>query len=496
MKTKTRAFRNALACLLCAAALLSLAGCGAGPNAATALNPKSPVTVTVWNYYNGDQLAAFDQLVDEFNSTVGTQKGIVVVNVSQGDIDTLADSLIASVDGQAGAQDIPSLAAVYAETAFILDQEDALAPLDSYFTAEELAAYIPGFLEEGRFNAENELLLFPILKSTELFTANKTDWAPFADATGIDLTSITTKEALSAAAKTYYEWTDGLTPDVPEDGKALYGRDSVSNYIFIGTYQLGHEMFSVKDGKLAVDLDRAAFKTLWDNYYIPFINGYFGAYAKFRSEDCKTGKILSLTSSSSSVSYLPTAVTLQDDTTHDIETYVSGDLPFAAAVNNAVVQQGASYCLLKSTPAQQEGAVAFLKWFTEPARNTSFALMSGYSPVTLAANDPDAIAEAYGGDVTTPKGQNVLHSLALCATTFAGQETYATKPFAGSKQARYLLGDLFEQTAETDRAAVLDAIAAGATREEAVAPYVTDAYFDAFFAGLCQQVDALMQKTA
>ena len=493
MKTKKRVCKIGLLSLLCAILLLSQIGCGAQKNA-SALDPKSPVTVTIWNYYNGDQLAAFDQIVDAFNSTIGTEKGIVVVNVSQGDINTLADSLLASVNGVAGAQEIPSLAAVYAETAFILDAAGALAPLDAYFTQEELAAYVPGFLEEGRFNTQNELLLFPILKSTELFTANKTDWAPFAEATGIALESIATKEELTAAAKAYYEWTDALTPEVPEDGKALYGRDSISNYIYVGTYQLGHGMFSVKNGALTVDLDRDTFKTLWDNYYIPFINGYFGAYAKFRSEDCKTGKILALTSSSSSAGYLPTAVTLQDDTSHEIETYARRDLPFAAAVNNAVVQQGASYCLLGSTPAQQEGAVEFLKWFTQPDRNTAFALMSGYSPVTLAANDPEAIAGAYDGDVSTPKGQNVLDALRISAETFGECESYAVKPFAGSKEVRYLLGDLLEQTAAADRAAVLEAIAGGKTREEAVAQYVTDAYFDAFFDDLCKQVNATVQE--
>ena len=296
---KNNASRLALIVLMCVAMLLSVTACNVEKKPTSALDPNKPVDVTVWNYYNGDQLAAFDQLVDEFNNSVGAEKGVVVLSVSQGDIGTLANSLIASINGEAGAQEIPALAAVYAETAFILDQKDALSSLDAYFTKDELAAYVPGFIEEGRFNEGNELLLFPILKSSELFTANETDWAPFAQATGVTLESITTKEQLTAAAKTYYEWTDALTPDVPEDGKALYGRDSVSNYIYIGTYQLGHEMFSVKSGKLSVDLDRDTFKTLWDNYYIPFVNGYFGAYAKFRSEDCKTGKILALTSSSS-----------------------------------------------------------------------------------------------------------------------------------------------------------------------------------------------------
>lgn len=490
MKRTKLSFKKALVCLLCVTLALCLAGCGSGKKKSE-LNPKSPVTVTVWNYYNGDQQAAFDQLVDEFNSSIGAEKGVVVISVSQGNIDTLADSLIASVKGEAGAQETPSIAAVYSETAYVLDEAGALAPMDSYFTEAELKEYIPGFLEEGRFNANNELMLFPISKSTELFTANETDWAAFAQATGIELSSITTKEKLTAAAKAYYEWTDSLTP-TPEDGKALYGRDSVSNYVYIGTYQLGHEMFKVKDGKLSVDLDKTTFKTLWDNYYIPYINGYFGAYAKFRSEDCKTGKILALTSSSSSVGYLPTAVTAADDTSHNIETFIGADLPFENAANDASVQQGASYCLLKSTPAQQEGSIEFLKWFTESERNLDFATMSGYSPVTFAANNADAIKSAFGSNVSTPKAQNTLDALLIDADIFSNHEAYASKPFEGCKEVRSRLGSLFEKTAATDRAAVAEAIAAGSSRADAVAKYSSDEYFETFYANLVEQVNALV----
>ena len=491
MTSKQSVFKTALALALCALLALSVTGCQQG-GVSSKLDPKNPVTVTVWNYYNGDQLSAFDKLVEEFNASVGAEKGVVVLNVSQSDISTLADSLLDSVEGKAGAQEKPMLAAVYAETAYILNQSGALEPLDGYFTKDELSAYVPGFLDEGRFGEKNELFLFPILKSTELFTANQTDWEPFATACGVTLDSIQTKEALAAAAKTYYEWTDGLTPDVPEDGKALYGRDSVANYVYVGSYQIGHELFKVDNGKLTVDLDRATFRTLWDNYYIPFINGYFGAYARFRSEDCKTGKILALTSSSSSVGYLPTAVTLADDQTHDIATYESKDLPFAGAVNAAVTQQGASYCMLKSTPAQQEAAVLFLKWFTEPDRNLTFAMMSGYSPVTLKANNREAITAAYG-DVTTAKGQNVLGALLISADSFSGGVAYATRPFKGSKEVRTLLGDALEQTAKADREAVAAAIAAGTSRADAVAPYETDAYFDAWFDGLKAQVEAAVK---
>ena len=54
---------------------LLLAGCGKekAPH-----NPGNPVSLTVWHYYNGPQMAAFDAQAEEFNSTVGKEKGIWV----------------------------------------------------------------------------------------------------------------------------------------------------------------------------------------------------------------------------------------------------------------------------------------------------------------------------------------------------------------------------------------------------------------------------------
>ena len=53
---------------------LGLSGCGdKGP-----LDPKDPVSLTVWHYYNGSQQAAFDALVEEFNDTAGRERGVYV----------------------------------------------------------------------------------------------------------------------------------------------------------------------------------------------------------------------------------------------------------------------------------------------------------------------------------------------------------------------------------------------------------------------------------
>lgn len=496
MKNQTHLRKKITALAMTAILTCSIYGCTAKKSESTAasLDPDNPVTVTIWNYYNGDQLALFEQLVEEFNSTVGTEKGVTVTSVSLGNVDTLADSLLDSVNEKAGSEDTPTLASVYSETAYILDKEDALVSFDDYFTEDELSAYVPGFVEEGRFNENNDLLLFPLLKSSEIFAANQTDWEAFADDTGISITSLKTKEDLTAAAQRYYEWTDAQTPDVPDDGKALYGRDAIANYIYVGSYELGHELFKVEDGQVTVDMDRDTFKMLWDNYYIPYINGYFAHYANYSSEDAKTGKILALTSSSSGVTFLPSSVTDADDTTHDIQMYETQELSFADATERAVVQQGASYCLLKSTEAQQDGAALFLKWATESERNLDFALKSGYSPVTTESNRAASITKAYDGDTSSATGQNILDALLISADGFNNDTAYATKPFYGSKDVRSLLQSALQGTADADRKTVTDSIAAGMSRKDAVAQFSTEEYFDSWFQKLCEDVNATLKQ--
>ena len=82
---------------------------------------------------------------------------------------------------------------------------------------------------------------------------NKTDWDAFSDATGASLDALVTIEGVVETAKAYYEWTDGLTPDVPGDGKAFYGRDAMANYFIIGMQQQGVELFRVEGGEMTLN---------------------------------------------------------------------------------------------------------------------------------------------------------------------------------------------------------------------------------------------------
>ena len=74
-KMMKRNWMHRLGAFAAAAALvLSLAGCGAEQSGGPA--DVEPVQLTVWTYYNGDQLESFNRLVEEFNATVGKEQNI------------------------------------------------------------------------------------------------------------------------------------------------------------------------------------------------------------------------------------------------------------------------------------------------------------------------------------------------------------------------------------------------------------------------------------
>ena len=239
------------------------------PGSKVKLDPSKPVSLTVWHYYNGAQQAAFDQLVSEFNATEGKDKGIYVEGYTQGSVSDLEKAVSDAVSGAVGAQSLPDIFSTYADTAYAVQKEDKLADLSSYFTEEELSEYVDSYIKEGYFHDDTSLYLFPVAKSTEIMMINKTDWKPFADATGSSLEELSTLEGVADVAKRYYEWTDSLTPDIPDDGKAFYGRDSMSNYFIIGMKQLGADIFDVKDGQVTIQADKEKVRRLWDNYYVP-----------------------------------------------------------------------------------------------------------------------------------------------------------------------------------------------------------------------------------
>lgn len=462
--------------MICFCLLSVIALCGCQKKSASVLSADSPVVVTVWNYYNGAQKESFDQLVSEFNETIGLEKGIIVDAVSKGTITELENALRESADKKVGSDPLPQAAGAYANTAYELNEKDILVDLKQYMSEEELAEYVDAYLEEGRFESDT-IKLFPIAKATELLIVNMTDWEPFAEANDLTETSFETWEGIAHMAKLYYEWTDAQT-ELAGDGKAMFGRDAFANYIQVGSRQLGHELYQVENGTLTVDLDQETMRNLWDNYYTPYIHGYFASFGKFRSDDMKTGDLIAFVGSTSGSAYSPTSVTKEDGTSYEI-TCKPFPLPGFDGKTKSAVQQGAGIVVLKSDEQKELATVEFLKWFTDNEQNLSFSVASGYLPVKKHSNTETVFREFIeaGSLQVSPI---VVESIEIGMMQAREYDMYTAKPFAGGTEARGLLDTMSEKAAE-DRAEVLANIDQGQSLEEAVMPYTTDENFTKWY---------------
>ena len=480
---------NKKAAILCFAAAMAVGAGGCGGK--SPLDPKDPVSLTVWHYYNGSQQAAFDTLVEEFNDTVGWEKGIHVQSFSQGSVSDLETAVRDSIAEKVGAEAMPDIFSSYADTAYEVEQAGALANLSEYLDEKELERYVDSYIEEGRIASDGSLRIFPTAKSTEIMMINKTDWEKFAEATGASLDMLATIEGVNDVARSYYEWTDSLTPEVAQDGKAFYGRDALANYFVIGMQQLGVEIFYVEEGKVTLNVPREALQRLWECYYVPIVKGYFGAYGSFRSDDVKTGDILAYTGSTSSAMYFPDQVELEDGS-YPID-YIVMRAPVFENGEHCAVQQGAGMVVTKSDERHEYAAVEFLKWFTQAEKNLEFGCVSGYLPVLKEANSVEKLDQ-----VIEERKLKVAPKTYDCLTAIFqemdGMTLYTNKSFENGSAARKVLEYHLADQAAEDRAAVVAALEQGSSLEEAAAPYVTEEAFDEWYLSFCGALKDAVNK--
>lgn len=442
------------------------------------LDSKSPISITIWHYYNGSQKTAFDKLISEFNETVGKENGIIVEALSQGSINDLHKSIIESANKKVGSDEMPDIFASYVDTAKEVDALGMLAELDKYFTNEELSEYIDNYIEEGRFDKSNTLKVFPVAKSTEIMMINNTDWKKFADATGADYDDLLTWEGIVETAEKYYNYTDSLT-DEPYDGKSFFGRDAFANYMIVGTMQLGNELYKVKDENVSFDADKNVIRKLWDNFYIPYINGFYGRYGRFSSDDAKTGAIISLVCSSSGAGYFPASVTIDDENTYLIDFKIL-PLPNFKDTKPYAVQQGAGFAVTKSDDVRESACVMFLKWFTEVERNIKFAGETGYLPVKKKACEQETIEKVIQEN-NIEFGDKVKEAFDISLYQIRNYTLYTYKDFKNGYDARNVLENFMVDKAKGDRKLIDDMIIEGVPKEKAIAMFDNDENFEKWF---------------
>ena len=343
----------------------------------TAKKEEPPTTITVWHVYGGQTDSPLNDLIDEFNQTVGKEQQINVQVTSVSNSNTIHELVLAAANGEPGASELPDIFSSYPKTVMALPDDSILVDYQDYFSEEELSAFLPAFVEEGTVN--DRLVVLPVAKSTEIMFINQTIFDRFSQATGVTLEDLDTWEGLFKAAEAYAEWTDGLTPDVPGDAKAMFVHDYYFNYFQVGAESLGEDFF--QGDRLAFG---PAFQTAWEPLAQAALQGGVWLKSGYATESIRTGDSIVSVASSASILYYSDVVTYPDNTSEEI-TIVSRPCPVFENGENLVMQRGVGFCTVRSTPEREQAAVTFLKWLTEPERNVEFVTQAGYMPVTRAA---------------------------------------------------------------------------------------------------------------
>ncbi|MBE6114942.1 MAG: extracellular solute-binding protein [Erysipelotrichaceae bacterium] len=365
--------RRVLQCILSVGVML-IALCGCSNK--SLLDPKDPVTLTMWHNYGGDMQATMDILIDEFNSTIGKEQGIVINVTTISSSAELNKSLDMIANGDPGAPEMPDIFTGYPKEAIKFQEKGMLVDLDDYFTKEELELYVESFVEEGRI-ADGGLYVFPIAKSTEVLYVNQTLFDRFVTATGADPALLETFEGIAQLSLMYYNYSGG---------KQFYAADSWFNFSEVGMAQLNDSIF---DGE-ALSLEGENYEYIFNTIYTPAVEGGVIIYDGYSSDLSKTGDLVCSTGSSAGILFYGDTITYNDGTVENVE-YNILSYPTFENGSNVALQRGGGLMVSKSDEKSEYAASVFVKWITASTQNMKFIEKTGYLPVTKKAFEEDMI---------------------------------------------------------------------------------------------------------
>ena len=347
--------------------LLSLTGC----SQKTKLDPDDPVTLTMWHVYGSQTESPLNDSINEFNRTVGKEKGVVINVVSVSSSSAIDEALTAAAKNTPGVPALPDLFTAYPRVAEIIGY-DKLLNWNDYFTEQELDTFVDEFIEEGYF--DDKLLMLPVAKSTELLFVNQTLFDKFGSAANVSTESLSTFEGLFTACEKYYDWSDG---------QDMFQINDFYHYSLTGMAAFGEDF--VVDGKL--NLESEAFGKVWEPMAHAGIHGGLCLGDGYASDRWKTGEVISNIGSTAGILYLRDYVTYADNTTEDIETSILAYPHFANGDATVVHRGGGLFALKNEDDRKNEAAAIFAKWLTEKENSLGFVTKAGYLPVTNDAFD-------------------------------------------------------------------------------------------------------------
>lgn len=334
------------------------------------LDKNKPVTLTMWHVYGEQADSPMNRLIDEFNETVGVEKGIIINVTAMSNASKIGEKLLDAHNKIPGSAEMPDL--FFAHKSNVLELgADCLLDWNEYFSEKELSAYIPEFLEDG--TATGKLSVFPVSKSTHLLFIAGGQFERFSADTGVTYKALSTWDGFFDAAAKYYDWSGGkpfCALDYPLRAIELAATESGAGNIFAdnGFY----------------DPSNVIFKQTFIKFADSLAKGHIMLSNLYSNTQVMTGEVVAGIGSSAAILYYNDTVTYEDGTSEPMDPEIL-PLPAENGKKPYITQAGVGLCAYKTTSQKAEASAIFAKWLTEPERNLEFVCQTGYMPVTNGA---------------------------------------------------------------------------------------------------------------
>ncbi len=335
----------------------------------TSLSPDAPVTLTMWHVYGEQSDSPMNRLIDEFNETVGKEKGIVIDVTVVTNASVLRSQLLDACADKPGSPNMPDL---FSSHPAIVEQIGAQQVLDwqEFFSEEELAHFVPEFVQDGM--VEDRLAVFPVAKSSFALFINGSQFDRFCAETGVCAGDLADWDGFFDAADRYHEWSGG---------KFFCSFDYLLSHVELdirgrgGVPDAGDGWFNTEDPVV---------REAWMQFARPLVQGHITLSDPYATTRLTTGEALMGLGSTAGILYYNDTVTYADNTSEPTNLRVL-PLPKTAGNTGVMPQTGVGISAYRTTDQKAEAACVFLHWFTEEQRNLDFVAETGYMPVNNGA---------------------------------------------------------------------------------------------------------------
>ena len=338
----------------------------------------------------GTNQEAVDALVNQFNTTIGADKGITVKPVYQGQYTDLKTKTTAALKSGSA----PAIAQAYADWVAEYLQSGNVVELDPYILNEEVGIndfddIIKSYRDENSQYEGGKFYSLPFNKSTEVLYYNKTFFEEH------NLTVPTTWAEMEEVSKQITEIT----------GKPSFGFDSAENAFITLVKQFGGEYTTSKGEVLFGESDAAV--EMLEMIKRNTDAGYWRLPGedKYMSGPFTSGLVQMFVGSTSGASHVINGLSGAENAFE----WSAAPIPQQSEDTKAVIQQGTNVVVMKqgnTTDEQVYAAYEFAKFLGTYDANLYWTMNTGYLPIRQTVVDSEEYQNyiVESGDMTKEAG--------------------------------------------------------------------------------------------